>query len=251
MKWLDYNSVKSQKISLDLKYKRILLKLSGEALLGKQNFGVDSEVVEHISDEIASIRETGIEIGIVIGGGNIYRGLSAAQQGVDRVTGDQMGMLATVINSLALQNALEIRNIYTRIQSAIKMDEIAEPFIRRRAIRHLEKKRVVIFAAGTGSPYFTTDTAAALRAIEIKADVIIKGTKVDGVYDSDPEKNPDAKMFDTLSYNDVLEKNLRVMDMTSVTLCKENDLPIQVFNMNVKGNLEKLISGAKIGTIIS
>ncbi len=236
---------------MDLKYKRILLKLSGEALLGKQNFGVDSEVVEHISDEIASIRETGIEIGIVIGGGNIYRGLSAAQQGVDRVTGDQMGMLATVINSLALQNALEIRNIYTRIQSAIKMDEIAEPFIRRRAIRHLEKKRVVIFAAGTGSPYFTTDTAAALRAIEIKADVIIKGTKVDGVYDSDPEKNPDAKMFDTLSYNDVLEKNLRVMDMTSVTLCKENDLPIQVFNMNVKGNLEKLISGTKIGTIIS
>lgn len=236
---------------MDLKYKRILLKLSGEALLGKQNFGVDSEVVEHISHEISEIKETGIEIGIVIGGGNIYRGLSAAQQGVDRVTGDQMGMLATVINALALQNALEIRNIYTRIQSAIKMDEIAEPFIRRRAIRHLEKKRVVIFAAGTGSPYFTTDTAAALRAIEIKADVIIKGTKVDGVYDSDPEKNPGAKMFDTLSYNDVLEKNLRVMDMTSVTLCKENDLPIQVFNMNVKGNLEKLISGAKIGTIIS
>lgn len=236
---------------MDLKYKRILLKLSGEALLGKQNFGVDSEVVEHISDEIASIRETGIEIGIVIGGGNIYRGLSAAQQGVDRVTGDQMGMLATVINSLAIQNALEIRNIYTRVQSAIKMDEIAEPFIRRRAIRHLEKKRVVIFAAGTGSPYFTTDTAAALRAIEIKADVIIKGTKVDGVYDADPEKNPDAKMFDTLNYNDVLEKDLRVMDLTAITLCKENDLPIQVFNMNKKGNLAKLISGEKIGTIIS
>lgn len=236
---------------MDLKYKRILLKLSGEALLGKQNFGVDSEVVEHISDEIASIRDTGIEIGIVIGGGNIYRGLSAAQQGVDRVTGDQMGMLATVINSLAIQNALEIRNIYTRVQSAIKMDEIAEPFIRRRAIRHLEKKRVVIFAAGTGSPYFTTDTAAALRAIEIKADVIIKGTKVDGVYDADPEKNPDAKMFDTLNYNDVLEKDLRVMDLTSITLCKENNLPIQVFNMNGKGNLAKLVSGEKIGTIIS
>ena len=236
---------------MDLKYKRILLKLSGEALLGTQNFGIDSGVVEHISDEIAGIKESGIEIGIVIGGGNIYRGLSAAQQGVDRVTGDQMGMLATVINSLALQNALEIRNIYTRVQSAIKMDEIAEPFIRRRAIRHLEKKRVVIFAAGTGSPYFTTDTAAALRAIEIKADVIIKGTKVDGVYDSDPEKNKDASMFDTLTYNDVLEKNLRVMDMTAVTLCKENDLPIQVFNMNGKGNLAKVVSGEKIGTIIS
>ncbi|MCB0724637.1 MAG: UMP kinase [Ignavibacteriae bacterium] len=236
---------------MDLKYKRILLKLSGEALLGTQNFGIDSGVVEHISDEIAGIKESGIEIGIVIGGGNIYRGLSAAQQGVDRVTGDQMGMLATVINSLALQNALEMRNIYTRVQSAIKMDEIAEPFIRRRAIRHLEKKRVVIFAAGTGSPYFTTDTAAALRAIEIKADVIIKGTKVDGVYDSDPEKNKDASMFDTLTYNDVLEKNLRVMDMTAVTLCKENDLPIQVFNMNGKGNLAKVVSGEKIGTIIS
>ncbi|MCB0721597.1 MAG: UMP kinase [Ignavibacteriae bacterium] len=236
---------------MDLKYKRILLKLSGEALLGTQNFGIDSGVVEHISDEIAGIKESGIEIGIVIGGGNIYRGLSAAQQGVDRVTGDQMGMLATVINSLALQNALEIRNIYTRVQSAIKMDEIAEPFIRRRAIRHLEKKRVVIFAAGTGSPYFTTDTAAALRAIEIKADVIIKGTKVDGVYDSDPEKNKDASMFDTLTYNDVLEKNLRVMDMTAVTLCKENDLPIQVFNMNGRGNLAKVVSGEKIGTIIS
>lgn len=236
---------------MELKYKRILLKLSGEALLGTQKFGIDSSVVEHISDEIDGIKESGIEIGIVIGGGNIYRGLSAAQQGVDRVTGDQMGMLATVINSLALQNSLEMREIYTRVQSAIKMDEIAEPFIRRRAIRHLEKKRVVIFAAGTGSPYFTTDTAAALRAIEIKADVILKGTKVDGVYDSDPEKNNDAKMFDTLTYNDVLEKNLRVMDMTAVTLCKENDLPIQVFNMNEKGNLGKVVSGEKIGTIIS
>lgn len=236
---------------MDLKYNRILLKLSGEALLGTQNFGIDSGVVEHISNEILGIKESGIEIGIVIGGGNIYRGLSAAQQGVDRVTGDQMGMLATVINSLALQNALEMRGIYTRVQSAIKMDEIAEPFIRRRAIRHLEKKRVVIFAAGTGSPYFTTDTAAALRAIEIKADVIIKGTKVDGVYDADPEKEKDAKMFDELTYNDVIEKNLRVMDMTAVTLCKENNLPIRVFNMNVKGNLEKLINGEKIGTIIT
>ena len=236
---------------MDLKYNRILLKLSGEALLGQQNFGIDSGVVEHISNEILGIKESGIEIGIVIGGGNIYRGLSAAQQGVDRVTGDQMGMLATVINSLALQNALEMRGIYTRVQSAIKMDEIAEPFIRRRAIRHLEKKRVVIFAAGTGSPYFTTDTAAALRAIEIKADVIIKGTKVDGVYDADPEKEKGAKMFDELTYNDVIEKTLRVMDMTAVTLCKENNLPIRVFNMNVKGNLEKLINGEKIGTIIT
>lgn len=236
---------------MSLKYNRILLKLSGEALLGKQNFGIDSGVVEHIADEIASIKDTGIEIGIVIGGGNIYRGLSAAQQGVDRVTGDQMGMLATVINSLALQNSLEIRGIYTRVLSAIKMDEIAEPFIRRRAIRHMEKKRLVIFAAGTGSPYFTTDTAAALRAIEVKADVIIKGTKVDGVYDADPEKVSDATMFDSLSYRDVMEKNLRVMDMTAITLCEENNLPIQVFNMNGKGNLKKLISGEKIGTVIS
>lgn len=236
---------------MSLKYNRILLKLSGEALLGKQNFGIDSGVVEHIADEIASIKDTGIEIGIVIGGGNIYRGLSAAQQGVDRVTGDQMGMLATVINSLALQNSLEIRGIYTRVLSAIKMDEIAEPFIRRRAIRHMEKKRLVIFAAGTGSPYFTTDTAAALRAIEVKADVIIKGTKVDGVYNADPEKVSDAKMFDSLSYRDVMEKNLRVMDMTAITLCEENNLPIQVFNMNGKGNLKKLISGEKIGTVIS
>ncbi len=236
---------------MSLKYNRILLKLSGEALLGNQNFGIDSGVVEHISEEIASINDSGIEIGIVIGGGNIYRGLSAAQQGVDRVTGDQMGMLATVINSLALQNALEIRGFYTRVLSAIKMDEIAEPFIRRRAIRHMEKKRLVIFAAGTGSPYFTTDTAAALRAIEVKADVIIKGTKVDGVYDADPEKVEGAKMFDSLTYREVLEKNLRVMDMTAITLCEENNLPIQVFNMNGKGNLMKLISGEKIGTVIS
>lgn len=236
---------------MSLKYNRILLKLSGEALLGNQNFGIDSDVVEHISEEIASIKDSGIEIGIVIGGGNIYRGLSAAQQGVDRVTGDQMGMLATVINSLALQNALELRGFYTRVLSAIKMDEIAEPFIRRRAIRHMEKKRLVIFAAGTGSPYFTTDTAAALRAIEVKADVIIKGTKVDGVYNADPEKVEGAKMFDRLTYREVLEKNLRVMDMTAITLCEENNLPIQVFNMNGKGNLMKLISGEKIGTVIS
>lgn len=233
------------------KYKRILLKLSGESLLGNQSFGIDSDVLKKISDEIYSVSKLGLEIGIVIGGGNIYRGLSAKKQGIDRVTGDQMGMLATVINSLALQNALEQKGIYTRVQSAIKMDEIAEPFILRKALRHLEKKRVVIFSSGTGSPYFTTDTAAALRAVEIKADVIIKGTRVDGVYDSDPEKNKNAKMFKKLSYLDVIEKDLRVMDLTSITLCQENKLPIKVFNMNVKNNLRKLITGENIGTLIT
>jgi uridylate kinase len=232
------------------KYKRILLKLSGEALLGKQSFGIDSEVVEHIASEVSKVVKLDIEVGIVIGGGNIYRGLSASQQGVDRVTGDYMGMLATVINSLALQNELEKRGINTRVQSAIKMDEVVEPFIVRKAVRHLEKKRVVIFSAGTGNPYFTTDTAAALRANEIKADVIIKGTRVDGVYDSDPEKNKDAKLFKKLSYNEVLEQKLRVMDLTSITLCQENNLPIIVFNMNSEDNLEKLLSGKDIGTLI-
>ncbi len=219
--------------------------------MGSKNFGIDSEVLENISDEILKLVKLKVEIGIVIGGGNIYRGLSAQKQGIDRVTGDQMGMLATVINSLALQNALEKRKIYTRVQSAIKMDEIAEPFILRKALRHLEKKRVVIFSSGTGSPYFTTDTAAALRAIEIKADVIIKGTRVDGVYDSDPEKNSRAKMYKTLSYQKVLEKDLRVMDLTSITLCQENNLPIKVFNMNKKDNLRKLVAGENIGTLIS
>ena len=233
------------------RFKRILLKLSGESLMGDKGFGIDSDVVDHIADEISNIMKFDIELGIVIGGGNIYRGLSASQQGVDRVTGDTMGMLATVINSLALQNALEKRNIFTRIQSAIKMDEVAEPFLLRRAIRHLEKKRVVIFSAGTGSPYFTTDTAAALRAVEIKADIILKGTRVDGVFDSDPEINKKAKMFNNLSYLDVLEKDLRVMDLTAITLCQENKLPILVFNMNVKGNLKNLLIGKKIGTTIS
>lgn len=219
--------------------------------MGNQSFGLDSDVLENIADEIYTVTKLGIETGIVIGGGNIYRGLSAHKQGIDRVTGDQMGMLATVINSLAMQNALEKRGIYTRVQSAIKMDEIAEPLILRRAVRHLEKKRVVIFSSGTGSPYFTTDTAAALRAIEIKADVIIKGTRVDGVYDSDPEKNKKAKMFKKLSYLEVLEKDLRVMDLTAITLCQENKLPIKVFNMNVKGNLRKLVTGENIGTLIS
>lgn len=219
--------------------------------MGNQSFGLDSDVLEKIADEVYSVTKLGIETGIVIGGGNIYRGLSAHKQGIDRVTGDQMGMLATVINSLAMQNALEKKGIYTRVQSAIKMDEIAEPLILRRAVRHLEKKRVVIFSSGTGSPYFTTDTAAALRAIEIKADVIIKGTRVDGVYDSDPEKNKKAKMFKKLSYLEVLEKDLRVMDLTAITLCQENDLLIKVFNMNVKGNLRKLVTGENIGTLIS
>lgn len=234
-----------------LKYRRILLKLSGESLMGKHSFGIDSEVLEKICDEVLKIAKLKVEIGIVIGGGNIYRGLSAHQQGIDRVTGDQMGMLATVINSLAIQNALEKKGVYTRVQSAIKMDEIAEPFILRKALRHIEKKRVVIFSSGTGSPYFTTDTAAALRAVEIKADVIIKGTRVEGVYDSDPEKNPKAKMFKKLSYLDVLEKDLKVMDLTAITLCQENKMPIKVFNMNVKDNLRKLVTGENIGTLIS
>jgi len=219
--------------------------------MGKQNFGIDSEVLEKISDEVMKIAKLEVEIGIVIGGGNIYRGLSAHQQGIDRVTGDQMGMLATVINSLAIQNALEKRGVYTRVQSAIKMDEIAEPFILRKALRHIEKKRVVIFSSGTGSPYFTTDTAAALRAVEIKADVIIKGTRVDGVYDSDPEINSKAKMFRELSYLEVIERDLKVMDLTSITLCQENKMPIKVFNMNVKDNLRKLVIGENIGTLIS
>ncbi|MBK7444465.1 MAG: UMP kinase [Ignavibacteria bacterium] len=219
--------------------------------MGNRSFGIDSDVLEKFSDEVFKIIKLKVEIGIVIGGGNIYRGLSASKQGIDRVTGDQMGMLATVINSLALQNALEKRGIYTRVQSAIKMDEISEPFILRKALRHLEKKRVVIFSSGTGSPYFTTDTAAALRAIEIKADVIIKGTRVDGVFDSDPEKNKNAKMYKNLSYQKVLEKDLRVMDLTAITLCQENKLPIKVFNMNVKDNLRKLVSGENIGTLIN
>jgi len=232
-------------------YKRILLKLSGESLLGKKEFGIDPEVLEHIADEVYKIIKLQIEVGIVIGGGNIFRGLAASQQGIDRTTGDLMGMLATVMNSLALQNSLEKRGVFTRVQSALKMDEVAEPLILRRANRHLEKKRVVIFSAGTGNPYFTTDTAAALRAIEIKADVIIKGTRVDGVYDSDPEKNKSAKMFKSLSYSEVLGKNLRVMDLTAITLCQENNLPIRVINMNVKDNLLKLISGEDVGTVIN
>jgi uridylate kinase len=234
----------------NLKYKRILLKLSGESLMGKKGFGIDPVVVDFFAEEVRKVHELGVQIGIVIGGGNIYRGLSASDQGIDRVAGDQMGMLATMINALALQNAIEKIGIYSRLMSAIKMEEIAEMFIRRRAIRHLEKNRIVIFGAGTGHPYFSTDTAGALRAVEIQADVIIKGTRVDGVFDSDPEKNKMANRFEKISYTDILKKNLRVMDLTAVSLCQENDLPIIVFNMNKSGNLVKLVKGEKIGTYI-
>lgn len=233
------------------KYKRLLLKLSGESLMGKKGFGISAEVLDFFSDEIKKVYELGVQLGIVIGGGNIYRGLSASSQGIDRATGDQMGMLATVINALALQNAIENKGLQTRLMSAINMEAIAEPYIRRRAIRHLEKNRVVILGAGTGHPYFSTDTAASLRAVEIGADVIVKGTRVNGVYDSDPEKNSSAKMFDTISYIDILKKNLRVMDLTAVSLCQENNLPMIVFNMDAPDNLKKLVLGESVGTYIS
>lgn len=234
----------------NLKYKRLLLKLSGESLMGDKGFGIDHKVLTFFAEEVKKIKEIGVQLGIVIGGGNIYRGLSAGEQGIDRVTGDQMGMLATMINSLALQNAIEDQGIYTRLMSAIKMEEIAEPYIRRRAIRHLEKGRVVIFGAGTGHPYFSTDTAASLRAVEIEAEAIVKGTRVDGVYDSDPEKNPKALKFEDISYLDVLKLNLKVMDMTAVSLCRENNLPMIVFNMDIPGNLLKLVTGENVGTVI-
>ena len=234
----------------NLKYKRILLKLSGESLAGEGEFGIDPQILTFFAKEIKKIHELGVQVGIVIGGGNIYRGLNASGQGIDRVTGDQMGMLATMINSLALQNTLENNGMYTRLMTAIDMSAIAEPYIRRRAIRHLEKKRIVIFGAGTGHPYFSTDTAASLRAVEIEADAIIKGTRVDGGYNEDPEKNPDAIMFNEISYLDVLQKNLRVMDMTAISLCKENNLPIIVFNMDKPDNLLKLVTGQSIGTSV-
>lgn len=229
-------------------FKRILLKLSGEALIGQQGLGIDPETVARIAGELKEVKQLGVEIGIVIGGGNIFRGLSASARGMDRVTADYMGMLATVINALALQDYLERNHVVTRVQTAIKMEQLAEPFIRRRAIRHLEKGRIVIFAGGTGNPYFTTDTAAALRAIEIEANAIIKGTKVDGVYDDDPKTNPSARKFDRLTYFDVVKKRLKVMDVTAVTLCMENSLPIYVFNLTKRGNLKKLILGESIGT---
>jgi len=232
-------------------YKRVLLKFSGEVLAGNKEFGIDSETVLEIASEIAEATTTGVQLGIVIGGGNIFRGLNASDSEIDRATGDQMGMLATIINSLAMQDALEKKGIKTRAMTAIKMDEISEPYIRRRAVRHLERGRVVLFSAGTGSPYFTTDTAAALRSIEIGAEVLIKGTKVDGVYDSDPEKNPDAKRISDLSYMDILEKNLRVMDSTAISLCMENNLPIKVYDMKTPGNLLKLLTGENIGSTVS
>lgn len=231
-------------------YKRILLKLSGEALAGDQGFGINPNVIQEIARDIASAHETGTEIAIVIGGGNIFRGIAASASGMDRASSDYMGMLATCINALALQDALEKVNIYTRVLSAIEMAEIAEPYIRRRAIRHLEKKRVVIFGAGTGNPYFTTDTAAALRAMEIGAEVIMKATKVDGVYDKDPMKHQDAVKFDTLTYIEVLNRRLDVMDSTAISLCMDNHLPILCFNMKTPGNIAKVVTGAKIGTII-
>lgn len=233
-----------------MQYKRILLKLSGEALMGDQQYGIDPKRLQDYAKEIKEVADKGVEIAIVIGGGNIFRGLSGAAQGMDRVQGDHMGMLATVINGLALQNALENENVETRLQTAISINEVAEPFIRRKAIRHLEKGRVVIFGGGTGNPYFTTDSAAVLRAIEVNADVILKGTRVDGIYTSDPEKNKDAEKFDAISFEDVLRKGLKVMDMTAFTLSHENKLPIIVFDMNTKGNLEKVLSGDKIGTIV-
>lgn len=232
-------------------YKRILVKLSGEALAGDQKFGINSEVVNFIADQIAQVSQLGVEIGIVIGGGNIFRGLAASKAGFDRVSADYMGMLATVINALAVQDALEKKELETRVLTAIKMEEIAEPFIRRRAIRHMEKKRIAIFAGGTGNPYFTTDTTAALRAIEVEAEVIFKGTKVDGVYDKDPVKYPDAIKFDELTYLDVVEKGLEVMDLTAVTLAMDNKLPIEVFNMSTPGNLKRVVMGEPIGTKVT
>jgi uridylate kinase len=232
-------------------YRRILLKLSGESLMGSQHYGIDPEMLRQFARDIADVHALGVQIGIVIGGGNIFRGSQAAAAGIDKVSADYMGMLATVINALGLQNALEALGLQTRLQTAIHMAQIAEPFIRRRAIRHLEKGRVVIFGAGTGSPYFTTDTAAALRAIEIEAECIIKGTRVDGIYDADPEHVPTAQRFDRLTYREVLERDLKVMDLTAITLCQENSLPILVFDAQTPGNLKRLLLGEPIATVVS
>jgi len=234
-----------------MKYKRILLKLSGEALMGTRQYGIDPDRLKEYAEEIKVVVELGVEVAIVIGGGNIFRGVAGAANGMDRVQGDYMGMLATVINSMALQSALEEAGVYTRLQTAIRMEQIAEPFIKRRAVRHLEKGRVVIFGAGTGNPYFTTDTAATLRAIEIDADVILKGTRVDGIYSSDPEKDASAEKFETLTFDEVYQKGLNVMDMTAFTLSHENKLPIIVFDMNTSGNLVKVIEGQNIGTLVN
>lgn len=233
-----------------MKYKRILLKLSGEALMGDKQFGIDNHRLSQYAQDIQGIVNKGIQVAIVIGGGNIFRGLQASEEGMDRVQGDYMGMLATVINSMALQSALEGKGVSTRLQSAIKMEAICEPFIRRRAVRHLEKGRVVIFGAGTGNPYFTTDTAASLRAIEVEANVILKGTRVDGIYNTDPEKDKQATRFEKITFGEVFEQNIKVMDMTAFTLCHENKLPIIVFDMNLPGNLMRIIEGEPVGTLV-
>ncbi len=234
-----------------MKYKRVLLKLSGEALMGKQQFGIDTERLEQYAQEVKKAMEMGVEMAIVIGGGNIYRGIQAEKNGIDRVQGDYMGMMATLINGMALQSILEKHGLYTRLLSGLKVEQVCEPYIKRRATRHLEKGRVVIFGAGTGNPFFTTDSAASLRAMEIKADVVLKGTRVDGVYSADPEKDPEATKFSNISFSEVYQKGLNVMDMTAFTLCKENDLPIIVFDMNKAGNLCKILNGEPVGTLIT
>lgn len=233
------------------KYRRVLLKLSGESLMGTRNYGIDPQMLDQYAKEIKEITNIGVQVAVVIGGGNIYRGMNEHETGIERAQGDYMGMLATVINGMALQAALDKVGVSTRLQSAIKMEQVAEPYIRRRAMRHLEKGRVVIFGAGTGNPYFTTDTAGSLRAIEIKADVILKGTRVDGIYSADPEKDPTATRYETLSFADVISQNLKVMDMTAFTLCQENDLPIIVFDMNRTGNLLNVVTGKHVGTLVS
>ena len=236
---------------MKLKYKRVLLKISGEALMGDESFGIDPSTVSRITKEIQTVVKLGVEVCLVVGGGNIFRGISAEEAGIERTTGDYMGMLATVMNALAIQNALELIGIVTRVQSALPITSVCETYIRRRAERHLEKGRVIIFAAGTGNPYFTTDSAASLRAVEIDADVILKGTRVDGIYDQDPEVNPSAKKYDSLTFDQAYENNLKVMDMTAFTLCKENDVPVIIFNMNEPGNLKKVIEGIEIGTLVT
>jgi len=248
--FLSFEQLFNKEDHMAFKYERILLKLSGESLMGDQGFGISPERLQHYAEEIKTLTDHQVEVAIVIGGGNIFRGLQAESSGIERVQGDYMGMMATVINGMALQSTLEGLGIYTRLVSAIEMKQIAEPYIRRRAIRHLEKKRVVIFSAGTGSPYFTTDSAAALRANEINADVILKGTRVDGIYSADPEKYPDAIRFDKVSFAKVISNNLGVMDMTAFTICQENNLPIVVFDVNAKGNLLRIVSGEAVGTLV-
>jgi uridylate kinase len=247
----EYTYICTTQYNSKMKYNRILLKLSGEALMGDKQYGIDPARLSEYADEIKKIHDIGVEIAIVIGGGNIFRGVAGASNGIDRVQGDYMGMLATVINGMALQGALESRGMLTRLQTALKIEAIAEPYIKRRAVRHLEKGRIVIFGAGTGNPYFTTDTAAVLRGIEINADVILKGTRVDGIYTADPEKDPLATKFDFISFEEVLKKGLNVMDTTAFTLSQENKLPILVFDMNKKGNLEKICNGENVGTVVN